>query len=113
MRYFAKKILYAASGTHSFVALIELYEEGASEPFCFVLYRYFEGDKFMELFKFREEAKEKFPYGRAGFWGNYSEHQTRTSDWLYDVSVGGSYQRHEENTLVLVEPMEELPAEFR
>ncbi len=116
MQYFAKRIDYVANIV-SFVSLIELYEESAEEPFCYAIYYYHcRGDNliYIELFESAEEAKEKFPYGRAGYGSHAPRHQYQvlTARWLHEVSVGGSYQQHEQGVSVEVELPVDFPYEF-
>ncbi|MDD5431334.1 MAG: hypothetical protein PHP03_03890 [Candidatus Pacebacteria bacterium] len=101
MDCFARKIDYAASGAHVFVALIELSENKEKGPSEYVIYRAFLGDtvsgggkwKYV-IFKCNcateKEAKKFFPYGH-GYWDSDRDWEN-TTKWLYDVAVGGSYQ---------------------
>lgn len=124
MAYFARKIRYAAN-TCCFVALIEIAKKKGGRPIKFVLYRYgfhsFSRGQIFEMIKFdcsqEDDARENFPYGPVVYEDPIMEFEKnldfpkymrrkniwlKTTDWLYDVAVGGGYQLHPDGSWVKV-----------
>ena len=119
MRCIARKVKYAASGGHVYVALVELREKEDQEPCCYVLYRYIvkdykkgSGSYEMLVFASNEDTEKVFPYGRGGFWERENNDWKKTTDWLHGVAVGGSYQEHEKGTDVVVEAPDSIQEQW-
>lgn len=107
MAYFAKKIKYAASMTE-FTALIAIASKKRRIPIKFILYKYYGISGKAEMIEFKTDKKEDaikiFPYGPGGFWGDPENRKLwqKTTGWLYEVGVGGSYEIHAEEDWVKV-----------
>ena len=107
MASFARKLEYAAhdgEGGGSFIALIVLTKRKGGTPISFFLYRYivhyFDGKEELDMIRLKEpktadEARCYFLFGKGSkFPGHDSPLWQKTTDWLYTVAVGGSYERH-------------------
>lgn len=130
MSYFARKIDYCA-GQCSFVALLEISRAKGEKPFKFILFRYDngygKGDERCEMIEFKDDEKEKalkaFPYGPFVFtqWDELSKEEkevcedmdpslwrrrknlwVKTTEWLYEVAVGGGLEIHKDGEWVKV-----------
>jgi hypothetical protein len=105
MSYFARRIRYAGAET-GFVALIELAKKKGGKPTDYFVYKGFIYGKNMAFQMFncktniREDAGKFFPYG-YGFWNN-EKGWVNTTDWLYEVGVGGGYGIHKQGIWVKV-----------
>ena len=118
MSYFAKKIDYCANQT-SFVALIKIARKKGGKPIKFILYRYAMdyGAEIIELGDDENKAKKSFPYGPVVFEELLDDDMEddsswlpkerknlwqKTTDWLYEVAVGGGYKIHPDGNWIKV-----------
>lgn len=123
MSYFAKKIRYVAN-LYAFVALVEIAKKKGGRPIKSVLYKYgfnsFCSGKIFEMIDFganESAARKSFPFGPVIFeeltelekqnpdihWSRRKKYLwEKTTDWLYDVAVGGGYQIHQDGDWVRV-----------
>lgn len=127
---YTRKLDYAADDeTGAYVALIAIAKEKGGEPVKFIVYRFRSsiGPKGMfDMIEFpgsqESAARKAFPYGNAGYipldeemeWKREGVEKgwcprTRinawkeTTDWLWDISVGGSYKVHPDGEWVKIE----------
>ena len=107
----AQKVCYSAKGEHTYayVALVEIKTKDG-KPFCWVLYKYYSAPSpsleisyKMQTFLIYKDAFKFFPQGRSVSARKKEEHLwEKTTDWLHNVAVGGTDEKHPQGTDVPV-----------